>query len=195
MPKPTPDSLQADAVENLRLYVGGEGDTTQYLRNTAEALVSAREHFFTKDGEPDWLGRTYHYKRWLRDVYSLANLTAEQLPKIQNSLRYHASNVIRDGRLTPEQMADLGLRTVSARERAVEKRSNHSATLSVFGGGGPEIIDPEEILEALRKMDVALRRVSLDGIANSRNSTRREIAELASEIHRFCLQIDQVARA
>jgi hypothetical protein len=189
------DQLQQSAADALRRYMAGEGDRTEHLREVATRFVEAREHFFTKEGEPDWLGRSYIYRRWLRDTYSLANVPPSDLSTIQAAVRYHTGNVLRDGRLDEQTMRDLGLRAESPRERSIEKRSNHSITLGLFGAGGAELRTSDEILTALHMMDVALRRVSLEAVANLTVPRRREVANLADSIAELIAGIRSAARA
>lgn len=159
-------TLQANAIANLTTYQrdADADDRTALLRKTAAAFVSAREHFFTAEGEPDWLGRTYAYRRWIRETMSLANVPGEQLSTIQAAIRYHSGNILRE-RLDDDTRAALGLRESSPRERSTEKRERHSSTLSIFGGGGQELTDAEEITAAGEMMVTALRRMSLPAVA------------------------------
>jgi hypothetical protein len=190
---PLPD-LQARAVESLRLYALGKGERTGHLRDVATAFVEARQHFFTKDGDPDWLGRTYTYRTWVGDTMTLANIPREDVSSLQASIRYHTGNVLRDGRLDEETLADLGLRSESPRERSLEKRSAHSATLSIFGGGGAAITDGDELLSALRMVEGALRRVDLVAVGALPAGKRTDIAGAAEAVYKPLKGIADAAR-
>jgi hypothetical protein len=188
-------AIQARAVEALRTYsTTAEADRTDYLRQTAVAFIDAREHFFTAEGEPDWQGRTYAYRQWVRETMGLAAIPADQLPTIQSAVRYHAGNVIRS-RLTPEQLTDLGLRADSPRERSVGKRERHSATLSIFSGGGRELDDAAAILSASRMIEAALRRVSLPAVGALPARDRKDVAEAVKGVYTLCLSIVDAAEA
>lgn len=151
--------LHNAAVDALKAYqTGPENDRTDHLRAVARHVVAARPHFFTKDGEPDWLGRTYAYRRWIREVMTLANVPASDTSTVQAAVRYHTGAALR-AKLTPEQLEDLGLRVESPRERSALKREAYNATLAIFSGGGAELTDPEEIVAALRTMEAVLRRI------------------------------------
>lgn len=186
--------LQARAVESLRLYALGKGERTGHLRDVATAFVEAREHFFTKDGTPDWLGRTYVYRSWVSETMSLANIPADAISSLQASIRYHTGNVLRDGRLDEETLSALGLRSESPRERSLEKRSAHSATLAIFGGGGAAIKGHEDLLGALRLIEGALRRVDLSAVSRFSPAQRASIAAAAEAVYKLLKAIADAAR-
>jgi len=171
---------QRTAVRALRHYLI-EGKTED-LRQVAENFVEAREHFFTKEGSPDWLGRTYAYRRWVRETTTLANVPGNELATVQAAIRYHAGNVLRE-RLDAEQIEALGLKPESPRERSVTKRERHAEILSVFGAGGPEITDADEILHVAEMIQHALDRISSEALAmmgpEGRRKTRRALRAIA----------------
>jgi hypothetical protein len=171
--------IQADAVAALRRYRQTKG--TAHLRAVGQAFVDAREHFFTRTGDPDWLGATHAYRLWTRECIGMASFPDSEVPKLQAAIRYHTGNALRD-KLPPEDIADLGLRTVSPRERAVEKREKNSETLNLFSGGAM-ITDPEEAAMALNALSVTLRRVSRDAVAGTDAAKAlREIQRRAGEL-------------
>lgn len=175
-------ALKKSAADALRAYLSASDEQrTEKLRAAAEALVDAREHFYTSDGSPDWRGRSYAYRRWVGDVYSDANIPRDELATIQAAIRYHVGNVLRD-RLSPEELEDLGLRSVGPRERSVEKRTRQAATLDLFQGG--PIDEPEQALEALQAVDRILARINASTLralpADGRKDARKTLAE-ASE--------------
>lgn len=167
------NELQNEAVTALREYKRTRG--TECLRTVAGAFVSAREHFYTRDGAPDWLGATHAYRQWTREAYDRAGTPEAELSRLQASVRYHVGNLMRE-RLDPDEVADLGLREASPRERAVEKRERTSETLSLFGGGYP-ITTPDEAMVALSVLEVTLRRIAGEAVAGS-GEARRKLEEI-----------------
>ncbi|AYN58506.1 hypothetical protein HOU70_gp25 [Arthrobacter phage Liebe] len=171
-------SLRDTATTALgRYYTGAESDRTARLRETAQAFVAAREFFFTREGLPDWLGRTYAYRRWVREVMDLARVPADDLPTIQSAVRYHTGNVLRE-HLDPDTLDALGLKHSSPRERSVEKRERNSGTLSLFGGGAA-ITDPDDVVRAAALVETFLRRLDLAG---SPKGDRRRAAEALRDL-------------
>lgn len=171
-----------------RYYTGPEADRTERLRDTAKAFVAAREHFFTREGSPDWLGRTYAYRRWVREAMDAAHVPADDLPTIQSAIRYHTGNVLRDY-LDPETLDALGLKHSSPRERSVEKRERNSGTLSLFGGGAA-ITEADDVDHAVALVETFLRRLALaDAPAKDR---RRAAASLKDLCKHVCAAADAV---
>jgi len=162
-------------------------DRTPYLKDAAGALVEAREHFFTRSGEPDWLGRTYAYRTWVREVMSKAHVPGDEVTNLQAAIRYHAGNVLRE-KLTTDAIEALGLKRQSPTERSREYRERTAATLNFFAGG-PELTDPAEIRTACRLIETALSRVNAETIAEMPPRARREtraallrVADLADKL-------------
>ena len=155
--------LQTEAVEQLRRsFSATDAERTDRLRAVARAFVAAREHFYTKEGEPDWHGRTYAYRTWVREVTSLANVPADSLSSTQAAIRYHVGNVLRE-RLDDDQLAELGLRKESPRERSVEKRERISEALALVSGG-TALDDADAILDAAKAITGILRRINASGL-------------------------------
>lgn len=163
----------------MRTYLADGG--TEHLRATASAFVDAREHFFTKDGDPDWRGQTFAYRRWVRETLFLAGVQAADMTRVQGSIRWHTGALLR-AKLSPEQIEDLGLREVTPAQRSVEKRSRQSEVLGVFSAG-EEISDPEAILSALHLASVGLRRLSTEAVQAAPASSRKEIRAAAEAVY------------
>ncbi len=171
------NDIQIAAVTALRNYnAGPEHEKTTNLRTVAEAFFDAREHFFTPEGTPDWKGRTHAYRVWVRETMRNANIQKDGLATVQAAIRYHVGNVARE-RMDAGALADLGLNAASPRERSIEKRGRNSEILNIFGGGGAEIVTPEEVLLTIRSVGVALARISLDELAGANAARRKEIRE------------------
>lgn len=131
-PSPALAACRREAVRLLKRYGrASEEERTPLLRSIAETLVEARSHFSRADGSPDWKGRTYPYRVWVRDVFTDAGIPREQQPTIQSAVRYHVGAVLRD-RLDDETLADYGLIPRSPRERSADRRAGRSALLKAL---------------------------------------------------------------
>lgn len=104
---------------------------TPLLRSLAGVLVAAREHFSRDDGTPDWKGRTYAYRTWVREVYGDAGFPTDELPTVQAAVRYHIGAALRE-RLDDDTLREYGLIERSPRERSQDRRAEKSALLSAF---------------------------------------------------------------
>lgn len=164
-----------------KALAASERERTAFYRETAERFIDARGHFFNKHGEPDWNGRTYAYRTWVREVLSLAHVPPAELNTVTAALRYHSGNVLRE-RLDGDELEALGLRKTSPRQWSVDRRSKHSATLALFGAGGPELTDAGAIVTAANMMDAVLRRVSLDAVASMAPGDRHKIRDAVERV-------------
>ncbi|UIW13442.1 hypothetical protein SEA_AMYEV_26 [Arthrobacter phage Amyev] len=174
--------IQKAATDAIHRSLGAsDAVRTELLREAAQLFIDAREHFFTKEGEPDWLGRTHAYRLWIREVMSGARVPGESVTSLQAAIRYHSGNMLRE-RLDDDTLADLGLKKSSPRERSVEKRERTSGTLNLFGGGA-EISDPEDIIRACSLIEAALKRVNAATVASlpakERRATRAALLSVA----------------
>lgn len=166
--------IQKTATEAIHASLtASDAVRTELLREAAKLFIDAREHFYTKEGEPDWLGRTHAYRLWVREIMSGAHVPGEDITSLQAAIRYHSGNMLRD-RLDDSALSDLGLKKSSPRERSVEKRERTSGTLNLFGGGA-EISDPEDIVRACALIEAALKRVNAATIAKLPAKARREV--------------------
>jgi hypothetical protein len=182
------DSIQQGAVSALRRYLSEPN--TPDLKEVARSFVDAREHFFSKDGTPDWVGRTHVYRRWVRETMSLANVPGDEISSLQAAIRYHTGGYLRE-KLDSDTLVSLGLREASPRERSVEKRERYSEVLSLFGAG-PRIEGAEDVIRAAELMESTLRRVSLDAVAKMPKKDREAIREAMTTL---CKHADAVAEA
>lgn len=180
------DDLQRQAVSSLgRYFTVPESERTEALRETAGHFISAREHFFTREGAPDWLGRTYAYRSWVREVMSEARVPSDDISTVQSAIRYHTGNVLRD-RLDDDTLDALGLRPSSPRERSVEKRERNSETLALFGGGSA-ITDAGDMLQAAKMIETFLRRVRISEL------TPTERKDVVVALREACKRVDLIA--
>lgn len=173
--------IQDAAIDSIRRAATQEGaEATEALRETAEAFVSARAHFFSADGSPDWRGRTHAYRAWVSETMGLAGVKPEERSSIQAAIRYHVGTVLRE-RLDGETLRRLGLRKATPRERSVEKRAKISQTLSFFTGG-PAVNELDEMLNLARLISSALARVDEEALAAMPTEDRRKVREALAPI-------------
>ena len=167
---------QETASALLRRYpAAAPGERTEILRAVASTLIEAREHFFTADGEVDYRGRTYAYRRLVGEIFAGANLPPDEISTVQAAVRYHVGNLLRD-RLDPTTISDLGLRAESPKTRSAEKRTAEGEALRVLRGG-VAFTTGDEVLEALRLAQALLARVDTDAVRNMPEVPRRAVAE------------------
>ncbi|UJQ86815.1 hypothetical protein PQE16_gp25 [Arthrobacter phage Reedo] len=171
---PLNDIQKAATTAIRRSLKASDTERTGLLREAARYFADAREHFFTREGEVDWLGRTHAYRLWVREVMGSANVPGDETTSLQAALRYHTGNILRE-KLDDETLDSLGLKKSSPRERSVEKRERTSGTLNLFGGGA-EISDPADIVRACALIEAALKRVNADTVASFPAKTRREVS-------------------
>lgn len=125
-------ALRRDVTRLLKKYLRtSDEERTPILRALAEDLVSAREHFTRDDGSPDWKGRSYPYRVWVRDVFADAGVPKDDLPTIQAAIRYHVGAVLR-ARLDEDTLAEYGLIPRSPKERSRDRRQGRTALLSAL---------------------------------------------------------------
>ncbi|UJQ87162.1 hypothetical protein SEA_BAILEYBLU_24 [Arthrobacter phage BaileyBlu] len=155
--------IQQNATKALKSYLRPDGHDTEDLRTVARCFVAAREHFYNRDGEPDWTGRTHAYREWVREVMSDANVPAGDLSSTQAAIRYHVGSALREV-LDADQLTDLGLRSDTPRERSVQKRERISETLNLISGGAA-LTEHDEIMAALSVVEATLRRI--EGVRNA----------------------------
>lgn len=113
---------------------------------------------------------------WVRETMNMANVQADELTTLQAAIRYHVGNIVRE-RMDSDTLENLGLRAESPRERSVEKRERNTEVLTIFGNGGHEITDANEIIVAARMMEAALARISLDEVAKMSPKARKAVRE------------------
>ena len=176
------DTLQERAARGVARYQSGElapHEATAQLREVASLMVAARAHFFTKDGATDWGGRTGAFRAFVGETFRMANLSREQLVTVQNAVRYHVGNVLRE-QLPPDELAALGLRAISPRERAAETRATRTAAVHSYSGRG-RLSEPADVIAAAQLADATLRRIDVAALEAIGDGDRAQlVAALAS---------------
>lgn len=153
-------STRADVKRLLKSYLrASEDERTPIYRSLAEHLVDARAHFTRSDGSPDWKGRSYPYRTWLRDVFVEAGIPKDVNATVQAAIRYHVGAVLRE-RLDEETLADYGLSPKTPKEQSADRRANRSALLNAInardlaGGSLMAITTAHTILSKIAPKDV-----------------------------------------
>lgn len=152
---------------------------TPITREIAESLVEARSHFQEADGNTDWRGKTYPYRTWLHEIFQDAHISKDDLNRVQSSIRYHVSAVLRS-RLDQDELERLGMISQTARERSSERRQARSALLATLSGrdanGGA--------LMALTALSAILSGLDDDEVVRLQGSDRDYARAKAGEIER-----------
>lgn len=184
----TTDDAQREAIRLLRRYERADGaERTKILRRVAEIFVDLRGSFFDDDGLPDWRGKTWAYKSAVGEVFGESGIERGDWPTLQASIRYHVSAVLRE-RLSAEDLEAIGLRSVSARERSIEKRERQSAILNAARGNA-RLETPHDALRALTAAYALLRRIADNAVADldaeGKKAARGTLDDLGGEVDRL----------
>jgi hypothetical protein len=117
-----------DVIEALeRAYVEG---TTESLADAARVLVEARSRF-TRDGLPDWCGRSWGYRQLVTAARDELALPRGEWVRMCNAIRYHVSIEVRI-RVAPETVAAIGLLRENGIERSGNAQKARSAELRAY---------------------------------------------------------------
>lgn len=124
--------LRDDAVALLKKYRrAGDGEGTRLLRDLAGVIVSIRGEFQMPDGRPDWRGRSYAYRVYIRDIYTDAGCSKSEMNTIQAAVRYHLGGVLRE-RLDETTRTEYGFVQESPKERSRSGQASRAATLNAL---------------------------------------------------------------
>lgn len=152
----------------MRGYISHEGpERTLHAKEVAEALIDARTHFFTRDGEPDYLGRSHEYRAWVSSALDAASVPKADRSSLQAAIRYHVSPMLRDR--FGDEVSALGLEPGSTVERARRRKERDARLIGLFSGGG-EVTELDDVLLIAAASRLAVRRVS--GLPGADDSNR-----------------------
>ncbi|MBE7702314.1 hypothetical protein H9623_18645 [Oerskovia sp. Sa1BUA8] len=170
--------VRADAVASLvRLVTAPDdaSDGTFLRREVAARMIEARAHFITKDGRPDWSGRTYAYREFTREVFSDAGISREDAPTIQAAIRYHSGNLVR--KVVPEEdLASAGFTLQeSPRERSATRRAERSEATRLVESGGP--LEGDDLARAVLLAASVLARASRGSVLGLPAVSRQDVEE------------------
>ena len=184
------DRLAKQAAEAIGTgpYTDDPGVRAACYRNAAEVFVTAREHFLTAAGEPDWTGKTYDYRTWNGGVWAASGASGDARRQAQAAVRYHVGNVLRE-RLDAATLEALGLRVESPRERSVEQRAERSALLRSVTGSSSGFRGVDA-LRALTSAQALVDRADLSGLdAEERRAAKRAVSALLERLDALAEEI------
>lgn len=132
-------------------------------------------------GQPDWAGRTWAYREFIRSKYSDAGYSKDEARPIQTAVRYHTATAIRD-RISAEQVEDAGLQSDDILKRERDRRNVRSAILATVAAPADDLnADPGRSMAAalliLQRLDLA-QVAALNGSAKTQ--ARAVLARLAA---------------
>lgn len=163
----TTTELHDAAVDLLKRYRLAPAETrTPMLREVADLLAEARQHFLRADGSPDLLGKTPTYRRFVTEIYDDSGIPKSELPRVQAAVRYHVSTALRE-RYDRETLAEYGLDVADGREKSQERRASRAALVAalsskdVHGGSILALTGVQNLLRGINTDDLD----SLDGDA------------------------------
>ncbi|MFG3715817.1 hypothetical protein [Micromonospora sp. NPDC047730] len=187
-PVATKDQLGAALVKALRAVrrVGDNRERrTELYRAIATASVDLRAHFVVEEtGQPDWAGRTWEYREYIRDRYAEAGLSRDEARSVQTSVRYHIGSLVRE-RLDADQLEDLGLRPEDMAERMREYRKAQSAQLATLKAEPGDL----DLGKALAGAFTVLQKISPGQIAELRGAAREQARAVLGRLLRHAEEL------
>ncbi|GAB1641782.1 hypothetical protein KRMM14A1259_22050 [Krasilnikovia sp. MM14-A1259] len=185
--------LEQELIKNLRTLhrAQDEDQRTSLKRIIGELTVDLREYFITDDGNPDWAGRTWKYRDFMRDCYSEAGFKQDEARKVQTSVRYHVSRYIRE-RLSPDELASLDLKESPQADRSREAYQRRSQLLSA--ARALNLGDSNNVLRGLVAALVTLRETPPEAIEALDGTSREQVAPLLDELAERAAALAAIAR-
>lgn len=165
---------------------------TLILKEIANELFEVRQHFFNRDGETDWLGRSYAYREWVRETAQEAGLETESRQRLLTAARYHIANIQRE-KLSAETLQELGLTTTSAKERNAKRREEASSLLSRLVGTNTPT-STKDFLEIAGVIDSLLRRVSPETIRDLSPKDRERVNEAFAAVGAAATELSRATK-
>ncbi|WDS52050.1 hypothetical protein SEA_CARON_24 [Microbacterium phage Caron] len=180
---PALDTIRSRAAAGMRGYETHQGaERTLFAKEVANAFLDARTHFVTRDGKPDYLGRSGAYRAFVAEALDEAEIARENRAALQAAIRYHVSPLLRER--FGEEVAALGLEPGSSVERARRRKERDSRILSLFAGGS-EITDASDASLVANLARLAVSRIASlpsDTPALTLARTREEFKHLAEAV-------------
>jgi len=140
----TTDDLTRRASRLLADYIKSGRTRTDLLKECATAIVDLRSQHTLDDGRVDWSGRSTAYRAEIRKVYAAAKVPADVLDTVQQALRYHVGNLLRE-RADAGALEQVGLSSTSPRGRLSRQREVVAA-LSTNGSVAEVLNDPIRLI-------------------------------------------------
>ena len=152
------------------------------MREAARWVVQARsEHFLTKEGLPDYSGRSWEYRSWFSDVTNSLNLPDPERARLMSRLRFHVGNRLRD-EVREEELADAGLLKVSPAQRGKSNYEHRSLPYRIVTSGKKLTTDEEiaQVTEILYSIGVRLDTSNVSD--DVRNELKATVADLSKRV-------------
>lgn len=146
----------------------------------ADALIDLRATFRTNDGDVDWRGRSWEYRRHVGDLYEQAGVSEDDRHHIQTAVRYHVGNRLRE-RLSDEDLLRADMLPSSPKERLNTQRTMGNILLAQRTGAQPLWrMHPDTNrawLLSVKALTVALEQVEVLDHTKLSASARLSVAE------------------
>jgi hypothetical protein len=147
----TKKAVDDEIVRILHAIRTTEGERrTMLYRDLAEQMVELRQHYLTPNGKPDWTGRTGAYRLGVRALFADAGYSPAERQAVQTSVRYHIGNIIR-ATVAHSDLEDLGLDTVTPKERARQRTRAERDELKALLEEARQIVERQRALEAAQQ--------------------------------------------
>lgn len=121
-------ALVARGTAYVKAYAVVEHQPEILLKNLAVVLVELRRRCHI-DGVPDMRGRSGEYRKLAGEVYRGSGLGATRESGIQQAVRWHIGNLLRDA-MTPDELEAYSLKTTSPLERLQSSRETTAAIVA-----------------------------------------------------------------
>lgn len=142
-----------------------ERSRTDVLKDLARIVVGIRSRFMDDDGNPDWAGRSWEYRSFVRDMYSSAGVPPDSQGRVQSAIRYHVGVLLR-ATLDPSELSAAGLLpTVSSKRPRLVNVETEMDRLE-------RVISDLDKDEAVKLIELAIARLG---------SMRRELSHDADQ--------------
>lgn len=119
-------ALVARGTAYVRAYAAVEQQPTILLKNLAVVLVTLRRCFVDSEGRPDMRGKTGEYREAAGEIYRASGLDADRQSGIQQAVRWHIGNLLRD-EMSYDELLAYDLKTSSPLERLQDSREASAA--------------------------------------------------------------------
>lgn len=121
--------LVARGTAYVKEYAKVEEHPTILLKNLAVVLVELRKRCVDGEGRRDMGGRGYDYRQKAGKLYKDSGLGADRTSGIQQAVRWHIGNLLRD-ELTEEELAEYTLKPTKPLERQQTQRAENAVVLA-----------------------------------------------------------------
>ncbi|WBQ03799.1 hypothetical protein [Kribbella sp. CA-293567] len=171
MGKKSLERVKADAATALEKYFTEGENNIDLLRSAGAAVVELRSRFQQKDGSTDWAGRSQDYRDAIRDVYTRAHLSQDQVSKLPGKLGYHVRQAL-GARISADELEAAGFKAEDPKIRQNARRTTAAALAATVA---PSVTPAVLIVHA---NSLLKRADSGDGLAEM-TEQEREVCRIA----------------